>query len=249
MALKKKITKAEYDKLKEGVKENYIEDGDNGYKLDLEGEQDNEALKRAKDRETQLRKDAEKKAKELEDKLLDIEGDDARKSGDIDLITKSMTSKHEKEIAKLKLDFETEKTGLTEKLGKFETHSKKQLVDNVALQLATKLNPKSPKVLLPHIKERLIADLEGDEPVTKILGSDGKVSNLTLDQLQAEFVANKDFADYIIGSNASGSAGKPTPGSAGKLNPNEQAPDLSKMSPKDLATHIAAVKEQQSQDA
>jgi len=249
MALKKKITKADYDKLKEGVQENYIEDGDGGYKLDLEGEQDNEALKRAKDRETQLRKDAEKKAKELEDKLADIEGDDARKSGDIDLITKSMTAKHQKEIEKLKADFETEKTGLGEQLGKFQAHTKKQLIDNYALQLATELNPKSPKVLLPHIKERLLADFDGDEPVTKILGADGKVSNLTRDQLKSEFVANKDFADYIIGSKASGSAGTKPSGSAFNPNQPETAPDLSKMNPKDLAAHISQVKEQQEQEA
>jgi len=249
MALKKKVTAAEYAKLSDAKKEDYIEDGDGGYKLDVEGDEDTGALKRAKDREVQARKDAEKRAQEAEDELAKLSGDDARKKGDIATLEKQWTEKKDKEIAKIRADHELEKTALTEKVGKFETNARKNLIDNVALQLATKLNPKSPKVLLPHIKERLIADLDGDEPVTKILGADGKVSNLTVDQLEAEFVANKDFAGIIIGSKASGSAGNPPPGSANNSDSNEQPKDLSKLSPKDLAAHITQVREQESQDA
>ena len=64
MALKRKITKADYDKLAADLKTEYVADGDDNYRLDLDGEEDTGALKRAKDRETQLRKDAEKKAAE-----------------------------------------------------------------------------------------------------------------------------------------------------------------------------------------
>jgi hypothetical protein len=249
MALKKKITKAEFDKLSKDLQSEYVEDGE-GYRLDVDGEEDTGALKRAKDRETQLRKDAEKKAKELEDKLAEIDGNDARKKGDIETLEKQWKEKHQKEIEKLKTEHETEKTTLTERIGKYEGNIKKQLVDNVALQLATKLNSKSPKVLLPHIKERLMADLEGDEPVTKILGSDGKPSKLTIEQLEAEFVANKDFAGIIIGSKASGSAGNGNkPNGSANNSSDQQAPDLSKMNPKDLAEHMKQVREQQTQEA
>lgn len=248
MALKKKVTKDEYAKLSDSKKEEYIEDGDGGYKLDVEGDEDTGALKRAKDREVQLRKDAEKKAQELEDKLNELDNNNARKKGDIATLEKQWAEKNKKEIDKLTETWNSEKQVLTERLSKFETNSKKQLVDNVALQLATKLNHKSPKVLLPHIKERLLADLEGDEPVTVILGADGKPSKLTLDQLEAEFVANKDFAGIIIGSKASGSAGNPKP-SGSATNQSEQPIDLSKASPAQLAEHARQVHEQQSQEA
>ena len=55
MALKKKLTKAEYEKLSEHIKAEYIEDGD-GFRLDIDGDEDTGALKRAKDREAQLRR-------------------------------------------------------------------------------------------------------------------------------------------------------------------------------------------------
>ena len=52
MALKRKITKADYDKLAADLKTEYVADGDDNYRLDLDGEEDTGALKRAKDRET-----------------------------------------------------------------------------------------------------------------------------------------------------------------------------------------------------
>ncbi|WBF76910.1 hypothetical protein PSV3_00208 [Septimatrevirus PSV33] len=57
MALKKKLTKEEHAKLSDALKAEYIEDGD-GFRLDVDGDEDTGALKRAKDREAQLRKDA-----------------------------------------------------------------------------------------------------------------------------------------------------------------------------------------------
>lgn len=245
MALKKNITKEQYAKLKDGVKEEYREEGD-GYTLDVEGIEDNGALKRAKDRIAQELLDAKKERDEAQNRLEELEGNDALKNKDVE--------KLQKQWLKQKTDMEaahkTELEARDQKIAKFEGYTKKQLIDNVALELATQLNPKSPKVLLPHIKERLQADLDGDSPVTKILDSSGKVSNLTIDQLKAEFVANKDFAGIIIGSQASGSAGNPKPnGSANNQNSNEKPADLSNLDPKALAEHIAQVREQQSQES
>ena len=39
MALKKKLSKAEYDKLSDAIKAEYIEDGD-GFRLDIDGDED-----------------------------------------------------------------------------------------------------------------------------------------------------------------------------------------------------------------
>ena len=163
MALKKKLTKAEYEKLSEHIKAEYIEDGD-GFRLDIDGDEDTGALKRAKDREAQLRRDAEAKLREAQEELDRINGDDARKKGDIATLEKSW----QKKLDDAKAEYEG-------KLGKLTSHTKTQLVDNVAQQIASKIS-NAPALLLPHIKARLAADFEGDAPVTRILDKEGKVS-------------------------------------------------------------------------
>ena len=52
MALKKKITKEAFEKLPDVLKSEYVANGDD-YVLDVDGEEDTGALKRAKDREKQ----------------------------------------------------------------------------------------------------------------------------------------------------------------------------------------------------
>ncbi len=235
MALKKKLTKAEYEKLSDALKSEYISDGDD-YKLDLDGDEDTGALKRAKDRETQLRRDAEKKAKELEEQLAAISDTDARKKGDIETLEKSWQKK----------EGET-KAAYDARIAKLEGHIKTSLVDTVASQIAHKISS-APALILPHIKARLAADLEGDTPSTKVLDKDGKPSAFTVEDLTKEFLANKDFSAIMIGSKASG-GGAPKTG-LGKLGSattqnSEQPTSLASMSPRDLAATIKANKERQ----
>ena len=230
MALKKKLTKAEYEKLSEHIKAEYIEDGD-GFRLDLDGDEDTGALKRAKDREAQLRREAETKLREAQEELDRINGDDARKKGDIATLEKSWQKK-----------LDDQKGEYEGKLGKLTAHTQKQLVDNVALQIASKIS-NAPALLLPHIKTRLTADFEGDAPVTRILDKDGKVSAMTVEELSAEFVANKDFSAIITASKASGGAGKPSNSNGGGAPNNSDKPaDLASMNPAQLAEHIKASK-------
>ncbi|AFB83298.1 head scaffolding protein [Pseudomonas phage vB_PaeS_C1] len=239
MALKKKLTKEEHAKLSDALKAEYIEDGD-GFRLDVDGDEDTGALKRAKDREAQLRKDAEKEAKELRERLESIEGDDARKKGDIATLEKSWQSKLEKQ----REEYEA-------KVSKLTSHTTKTLVDNVASQLAHKIS-NAPAIIMPHIKSRLIADFEGDTPVTRVLDKDGKPSALTIDELANEFVANKDFSAIITASKASGGAGKPSQngGGAPKFNGQSDKPaDLSKMNPAELAAHLKEAKANETKDA
>lgn len=234
MALKKKLTKEEYAKLSDALKAEYIEDGD-GFRLDVDGEEDTGALKRAKDREAQLRREAEKAKKELEDRLAEIEGDDARKKGDIATLEKSW----QKKLDDQKAEYEG-------KVAKLTGHTTKSLVDNVALSIASKIS-NAPNVILPHIRARLQADFEGDEPKTRVLDKDGKPSAMTVDELSAEFVANKDFSAIITASKASGGAGKPSQngGGAPKINGQSDKPaDLSKMNPQELAAHLKEAKAQ-----
>lgn len=234
MALKRKIDKAAFDKLPDVLKTEYIEDGD-GYRLDVDGAEDTGALKRSKDRETQLRKEAEENLREAQKKLDDLGTDDARKKGDIETLEKKWGA-----------DLQAEKDAHAATTNKYQGAFKKSLVDNVSSAMATKVS-KVPALLSRVIKDRLTVDFEGDEPVTKVLGADGKVSDMTLEDLQKEVVANPEYADIIIASKSSGGASKTTNKGGGAPNTNpggntDKPADLSSMNPKELAAHIEAKK-------
>jgi len=232
MALKKKVTKAEYEKLNDAFKAEYIEDGD-GYRLDVDGEEDTGALKRAKDRESQLRKDAEAKLREAQEQLDALGNDDARKKGDVATLEKSWQAKLDAEAAAHKATKE-----------KFQGVFKKNLVDAKATEIATKIS-KVPSLLARVIKDRLTVDFDGDEPTTRVLDANGQPSALTLEDLQKELVANADYADIIIASKSSGGAGKTKQGGGAPANPGGNADkpvDFASMNPKELAAHIEAKK-------
>lgn len=152
-------------------------------------------------------------------------------------------------------DVEALKADHAKEVGKYKGFTEKTLVDNAALALATKIST-APALLIPHIKSRLIADVSGDEPVTKVMGADGKPSDLTIDKLGEEFVANADFKTIIKASNGSGGGMPPKPtvkpfGSGTQPKDgehgNQAAPDYSKLAPKDLVGALKAKKEAQGQ--
>lgn len=229
MALKLKITKEQYEALDEGVKVLYNEAGD-GYALDVDDIPDTGALKRAKDREAQQRKEAETRLKELEQQLEEIQGNDARKRGDIETLEKSWASK-----------LEQRETELSQQIEALKKHTTMMLVDNVASEIAHKISS-APKLLIPHIKARLQADLENGEPKTRVLDAQGQPSALSVEDLSKEFSANPDFASVIIGSKASG-GGDNNRSNTPKFTDEGKPVDLTKVSPKELAERIAASKE------
>lgn len=229
MALKKKLNKDEFNKLSEALKNEYIADGD-GYRLDVDGDEDVGPLKRAKDREAQLRKDAEEKLRQAQEELEKINGDDARKKGDIATLEKSWQKKLEDE--KNKYEAHTQK---------LTSHIKSQLVDNVAAQIASKIS-NAPNLLLPHLKARLAADFEGDSPVTRVLDASGKPTALTIDELASEFVSNKDFSAIMIASKASGGAGVKTEGAAGGAGRPDPKTDLSTLPPSKMVEYLNSIK-------
>lgn len=233
MALKKKITKTEYEKLATHFQGEYKADGDN-FVLDIDGEEDIGALKRAKDREVQRAKDLEDENKKLKAEKDEAdrkaaEGADAdlRKKGDIANLEKSWETKFNKQ--------KEENAKLLERRDNF---LRQQLVDNVAIALAGEIST-APKVMLPHIRARLTADLEGEKPVTKILDPDGKINPAaTIEDLKKELIANPDFATIMIGSRATGGGAndKRTVRSSSATTGDDNKPvDLTKLSPKDLA--------------
>lgn len=231
MALKAKITKSEFENLGDALKAEYIEDGD-GYRLDVDGFDDPKELKRAKDREVQLRKDAEKRARTAEEKLSELDSDDARKKGDIETLEK-----------KWRGDLAAEKDAHKATVEKYQSAFKKSLIESKATEIATQIS-KAPSLLARIIRDRLTVDFDGDEPTTRVIGADGRVDeNLTLADLTKEIVANKEYADIIIASKASGGAARASQNGSAATNPihnGQKTVDYASMTPSDLA---AAMKE------
>lgn len=231
MALKRNITKAEYEAMSAEIKAEYVADGDS-FKLDLAGETDDTgALKRAKDREAQLRRDAEERAKDAEDRLAELDQNDAKKRGDIETLEKSWQKRMDDQAAADKA-----------KIDRYEANLRATLIDGVANKLASEIST-SPSLLLPHIKARLQADLDGDAPATKVLDRDGKPSAMTVADLSKEFVDNKDFAAIIRATKASG-GGATNDGQRMRLggatqNDEGKAALLSDTDPKNLAAMLA----------
>lgn len=217
MALAFKINKAKYDALSDEMKAEYVAgDKDGEFVLDVNGLPEPE--------DTGPIKRALEKEKET-----------------------VKTLKREKSELQAKIDEfpdveELKKTHESE-VGKYKKFTENALIDGVANELASKIST-APKLLAPHIKSRLLADMSGDEPVTKVL-KDGKASDMTIDQLREEFVANPDFKAIMIGSKASGGGApkapaKPLGGGAPK--DGEQAIDLSKAPASSLVERIQARK-------
>jgi len=184
MAIKFKINKAAYDALSDEMKGNYVAgDADGEYVADVSGlpaAEDVGPIKRAL-------------AKEKETvKTLKADKDALQATIDAAPDVEALKKTHEATVEKYK---------------KFTENT---LLDGTANTMAGKIST-VPALMSKAIRERLVVDLDGDVPTVKVKGADGKVSSdLTIEKLQQEFVANKDYASIIVGSKASG-GGAPKP--------------------------------------
>lgn len=242
MALKLKISPSVYEALSADVKKEYKKDGDD-YILDLEGYEDPTALKNAKEHEKQQaaeakrQRDAEKAAREAaEAKIKDLEKagnsvDDAVKAKEAE-----MQAKYDKDLG-----------DVNKKLGNLTNAVVSGHKRSVAEALANKISV-APKLLAPQIEARI--DVEIDEttytPKHFILGSDGKRTAWTVDDLEKDVLKNKDYAPILRATKATGGGGTPpSPGGSGA--PRQQAPhrpgtpsdDLTKLSGEEFAARIA----------
>lgn len=243
MALARKITKDQFEKLVDNIKFEYMADGDS-YLLQTTGDEDTGALRRANQRLKDQVEHLETKNDDLAGKLDKIEKNPARKQGDIDAL--------ERQWAKEK---ETAVNEVTAKLEKANGFIKQSLLESAAASLSEKIST-SPSIIRPHIERRLQVDIDGDKPSVKVLDKDGKVSALTVEKLGEEFVANKDFSSIIRVTQASGGAGSPSPNGGAGNNPlakpigqqgADQPVDLSKLTAQQLAEHVTAKKAEQQQ--
>jgi hypothetical protein len=235
MALKKKLTKDEHEKLSDAFKKEYKQVGDD-FVLDIDGEEDIGALKRAKDHEKSAREIAEKKLKDIEDAQKAKDEEIARKSGDLVALEKSYKDKAETDVAKER-----------EKVKKRDAVIERVTVDAAAKDLAHKIS-NAPNLILPHIRSRMRVEWNDDEPVARILDNTGKPSAMTLDDLGNEFVANKDFSAIILSSRATGGARVPTTGGGAPNVPNplhqqgNKPADLARESPSNIVAMLDANK-------
>lgn len=228
--MKFKITKEEFGKLPEHFQAEYTEK-DGEYVLNVEGGEDTGALKRAKDHEKERRQKAEQEARDLEEKMGEVQAELD------DLISEkgnnpNLEKKWQEKLDKREGELTTQIQDLTGEINRL-------LVDNVADSMARDLSD-SPSVLLPHLKNRLTVEMVDGKAVTKVKDADGELSALTVDELKSEFESNKDFASVIRGSKGSGSgAGGGQGGGGGQ----PQKPDFTKASPAEKAAYLKSQKE------
>lgn len=216
MALKRKLTKDEFDKLTKELQGEY-EERDGDYFLAVEGEEDPDALRRARDREREEAKKLRKENKEMRAKLDEVEGSDDRKKGDIEKIDSAWKAKLEKSEAEHKAEREKLQSGI-----------RRTMIDQAAGKLAAEIST-APDVLALHVAQRLGVDFDDDgEPSLVVFGADGKPGN-TLEGLKKELLANKSFAAIMIGSKGKGGGASNSPASPGGSaggHPSNQDVDL-----------------------
>jgi alanyl-tRNA synthetase len=206
MALKSKITKAEFDALNDVLKAEYKEK-DGSYLLD--SDEANE-LRQAKERESEARRLEKERADRLQTEkdaaeAATREAERLKAIKEKDLTTLEASYKSEKETAVAAEKAKTEKR---------ESQLRELLVENKALELANEIST-SPTLILPHIQKRLRAELDGDKPVTRVLDDKGEISAKTMDDLKKELVDNAAFKAIIKASNASGGGAGGGGGSGG----------------------------------
>lgn len=195
MALARMITKAVHAALVPALQVEYKADatGEN-FILDATGFEDPAELRRAKDREKARADEAETKLADATTKLSALGPDAQRKLADITVIEKSHQDKYNKDTTELK-----------NKLADKDRYIESQLIDSVALKMATDLAGDNAGILTPHIKTRLkIEHNEGGSPLTRVLDKDGKPSALSVSDLQKEFSENPQYKVLVIATKGSG---------------------------------------------
>ena len=201
MALKAKIDESAFKKLSEELQGEYKKQDDGSYALDLEGAEDTSALKRAKDHEKAERKKAEDAAKAAQAKLEETQAEleelrTSAKGGDdkVSATERAWQAKLAKREKELQAQVDQSNKALRE-----------QMVDSVAMRMATEIAGDNAEIILPHITRRLSAEVVDGKAVTRVLDADGAVSALKPEELQKEFLSNDRFSAIVVASRASGS--------------------------------------------
>lgn len=199
-----KLTKEEYEALPPSMKKLFKADGDS-YTFDTDPNKDKNdvAFNELKEEKRKLKEERDRLQKEKDD------ADHAKNKdkGDIDSINASWQKKLDKANADKDATISAREGSL-----------RQLLVTNEAQRLANEIST-MPHLLVPFIERRLAADFAEDgKATTRVLGNDGKLSALSLDEFKTEMLADKQYSGILKGSNASGGGASGGAGEGGAFN-------------------------------
>ena len=188
------------DGVDESVKTMYTEK-DGKFFLAVDGLPQQEDVSGLKSKVEELlgeKKAAETARKQAEAQALQAHEEALKKSGDVEGMEKSWSTKFSAREAELTAQLENQTASLQGQI-------RDLTVGRTATEIATTLAvPGSAKALLPHIESRLSVEIREGKPTVVVLDQSGKLSAATLDELKAEFTSDPAFGPLIAGSRASG---------------------------------------------
>lgn len=191
MALKKQISKTEFDGLPQHFKSEYKASGEN-FVLDIEGD-DGIDWKRKREIEAEHRQNAEKRLKEIQDERDNLLRGAIPKN-DVEALETSWRGKIE-EVEK------NYKTKLQEKDAQLQAATITATAKEIAALFL------APRIVIPMISSRLKAEFVDGVPVMRVLDKNGQLSAMTLDDLKKEYKTDPELAEVLVGSKGSGGGG------------------------------------------
>lgn len=192
MALKAKISKAAFEKLKPELQEEYSEK-DGEYHLDVDGIEDAGNALKARDAEKELKKLALAENAKLKAQLAEREDKKAREAGDIEALEASYKQKLA-DAEKKSADIDT----------KWKAQIRKSMIAEATNSLAADVFVNA-KLGAPHIQSRFDVVFPDDgEPTLRILDANGKPTAHSVADLKKEVLSNPDFSPILKGTSASG---------------------------------------------
>lgn len=228
MAIKRKLSKEEYEKLPDILKSEYQEK-DGSFVVLLDGDDE---LRRAKDHEVNAHKETRDKLKELQSQLDAMRDNKSRESGDVKALEESWRNKLTEREAEL-----------STKINSLQSSIVSTMRDSVLTDLASKLvKPDASRLFKKSLEDRLQVDLSGDRPEVRILDNKGQRSAMSISDLEKEIVASPEYSSIIIASKASGGAGVKATGNG--VSEAGKKPNLATMKPEELVAHFKSIKEE-----
>ena len=232
MALKKQITKTEFDGLPEAFRTEYKAQGEN-FVLDIDGD-DGIDWKAKRELEVEHRKRAEAKVVTAQHEL-----DEMRRGA----IPKN-------DVAALEASWQTKVTE-AETRHKAEIEARDLVIANSTITTTAKEIASiflAPAAMLPMIAQRLKSEVTNGHAITRVLDKNGQPSAMSVEDLKKEYMADATLAPVIVASKASGSGadgGKPAGGQGGKKFSemgDEERTALFKSDPDEFRRQVAAQK-------
>lgn len=192
------MSKAEYDALDDAAKALYKVMADGRYKLSLADDDRDEQvshLTQKKGIAEEHRSNAEKKVAELQAKIDELSAKidgKSRETGDVAALDASWTTK-----------YTTLETESNNKIAALQSSLDGLLINGVAQKMASEICT-APDLLAPVIASRLRVELVDGKHVTRVVDAEGKLSALSVADLQKEIAGKKEYASVIIAGKGSG---------------------------------------------